>query len=132
MMIRPTRGSVKVSEEFMRAFDSLCNGCVRICHCGRTHFDNEGHWDWSKGELEDLIANANKDPDLYIGHPYGVGCYIVDDKEYVHDCPCQGGAQFERFIIRHAHAIANFLNARAKGLEVEAAATKVKLPSEPE
>ena len=134
MMERPPRGPVKVSEEFMAAFRAPIAGCSRMCHCGRTHFDNSDNmWDWNDGELEELQARHNDDPDLCVAHDHAIGCYVIDGKEYVLDCPCQGGASIEKWIIRHSHAIAAFLNARVERLKREAeAAPTVKLSEEPE
>lgn len=125
-------GTIQVSTLFMDAFDSHSGSCRSSCECGRVHFDAAQQYDWEDGELEGLLKMAEQQPDRYIVHECGIGSYIVAGRHFVYGCQCQGGAAYEQFIIRHAHAIADYLNKRAKGMLDEAQATKVVMPDHPE
>lgn len=108
------------SKEFKDAFDDHVSGSVRTCECGITYFDGFNHWDWNEGELEDLRKKAKADPEKYVEIDCAAGCYQIDGREYVWDCPCNGGYKYQHFLLRHATRILAFLEAHAKRLEEEA------------
>jgi hypothetical protein len=121
------------SMEFERAFSSGTVGPVRDCDCGRTCWDGENDdYDWDAGEREHLEAETLAHPEKFVRLPYGVGTTDVDGRSFVAGCPCNGAGPYERWIIRHAVAIADFLNARARLLAKEAAATTVDSPNTPD
>jgi len=110
------------SEIFEKVFDSHGGGCLRICACGRTHFDSSDNgWGWEEGELEKLLAKAKKDPNLFVEHDGTVGCMEVDGKDIVYDCSCNLAERCEEFLIQNATHIAEYLNKRAKKLRETAA-----------
>jgi hypothetical protein len=119
----------KCSEIFEDAFSSHGSGCVRDCVCGRTHFDTYNTYDWEDGELEDLEKKAKENPDKYIEHDHSIGMLIVDGQEFVFECPCNGAAKYERFILRHERQIADYLNKRADELTKHATEIHVNLPN---
>lgn len=103
----------KVSDEF---FDALHHdgGLCRDCQCGRTHFAS---WDtgWETGELEDLQAKAEREPDKYIEHSNtSVTVAHLGGKEYVYECPCEGLVPYEKFIWNHREEILDYLTGRHK------------------
>jgi hypothetical protein len=108
------------SDEFKNAFDDHVSGSVRTCECGITYFDGFNRWDWEEGELEDYRKKAKKEPEKYVEIDCAAGCYQIDGREYVWDCPCNGGFKYQSFLLRHATRILAFLDAHAKRLEEEA------------
>lgn len=113
-----------LSPEFEQAFDCGGGSCRASCDCGREHFDwSSGGYSWERGELEGLLERSRTTPDKVIGHDGSVGWMYVAGRQFVYDCPClpDTAAKYERFIVDHAHAIAEFLNARTQRLREEAA-----------
>jgi hypothetical protein len=111
---------VPASQTFERAFDTGCAGCVRVCACGKTHYDTENDWDWEEGEYESLESDPNAVP-----HDCAVGTMNIDGQEIVLGCDCDLAAKYEKFIVAHARQISEYLNARAKLLRDEADETNV-------
>lgn len=124
-MSLPVYNKEAVSELFERGFAENSSGCIRECECGRVTFNPSGGWTWEKGELEELFAKQDADPDKYRSVNHSVGSMTIDDKEYVLGCPCNAGRQTEDFIIKHARQVAKYLNARAEALERHARTTRV-------
>ena len=103
----------KVSDEFYAAL--FHDGSIRrTCHCGRTHFASwEGSFD--EGELENLLSNAEREPDKYINHPStSISIAHIDGKEFVYECPCEGLERYETFIWTYREVILDYLTARHK------------------
>lgn len=118
---------VMPSAIFERAFGSGMGGCLRECACGITHFDgSDNDWDWEEGELERLEKLAEEHPDKYIGHDHSVGHMNIDGRAVVYECECGIAAHYEKFILRHEYALADYLNARATELRTTADAISVK------
>lgn len=109
---------------FERAFDEHGAGCVRLCACGKTYFDDspDGHWDWLDGELEQLRDWQKKGQAVGLGHAPG---YVqFEGRQYVTDCSCwqERAKQLIRFIRGHAEGIAEFLTKEKARKVAEAAA----------
>jgi hypothetical protein len=73
-----------------------------------------------------LRKKAKAHPEKYVEIDCAAGCYQIDGREYVWDCPCNGGYKYQSFLLRHATRILAFLEAHAKRLEEE---TKELRPS---
>lgn len=116
-------GDQSVSREFEEAFDARAGSCCVLCACGRVHFDPDRSYSWEGGELERLLERSERDPDKVIAHDGSVGWLMIGGQQIVYGCPCyvERAGRFERFIVNHAEQIAEFLNARAARLRVEAA-----------
>lgn len=104
----------KPSEEFERAI-TISGGCVVTCEfCQRTYFEPGGGWDWEKGELESLRANAEKEPDKFIECDYSICDGPLDGKTYVVGCKCQAAGVYERWIWSHRHIFERYFAAMLK------------------
>jgi len=117
--------SDKCSQFFEDIFDSRVGSSVRTCCCGRVYFNPDGGWDWEEGLLEELYAEAEKDPDKYRALDYPVGYMMINDQTVVYNCPCGTAERYEGFLVKHARQIATYLNGRAKFLRKEADAITV-------
>ena len=113
---------IKLSPEFKDAFCNFTSSCCETCHCGRVFYDVENDWDWKKGELEAFEIDLNATP----VHGAISGIYI-NNKFFVYDCDCKGLRWYEAFIIKHETQIAEYLNARAKGLKKKASKIEVSI-----
>lgn len=119
-----------VSTELQEIF---CNdgGCLTMqCElCGRQHFavyDNEGTYD--PGELEDLRAKAEKDPDKYMEQNCSsLGFGYIGGRMYVYGCDCDEARRFELLLRTHASQIAEFLFKIATAEKKSLDATHVKV-----
>lgn len=98
-------------ENFERAFNSGCGGCVRTCECGRVFFDAHNSYDWEDGELERLTANPKA-----TSLDYCVSTISCEGREYVADCDCWHSRAYAimGFIDAHAHKIALYLRLEKK------------------
>lgn len=116
------------SNLFFDIFRSNSGGCVRICVCGVTWFDGSasGGWTWDEGELENLRAKAEQQPEQYREIEYTVTTLNPNGDEIVADCTCDRARKYEEFLQEEAGRIANYLNMRAAELEEEASKMKVK------
>lgn len=114
-------------EDFEKAFSTNSSGCRSRCACGRECFDLENSWDWEEGELESLTRLAAEQPDRYVALPYSCSRAIINGKEFVLGCPCNGLRSYQDFIDAHAEQIAEYLNARAARLAEHAEKMKVKV-----
>lgn len=103
----------KVSDEFFDALHHDGSIC-RDCQCGRTHFASwEGGFE--PGELEELRAKAEQQPDKYIEHSNdGISIAHLNGKEFVYECPCEGLVPYEKFVWNHREEILDYLTARHK------------------
>lgn len=114
------------SEIFFDSFDSQCSGCVRVCECGITHFDEYNIPDWEDGELEKMQQKARNDPKHYVGHDCAVSTTEINGIEIVYGCTCDLARKYESFILNYAKQIAGYLNRRAVLLREEAQEIEVK------
>ena len=119
--IHPPFSKEPPSEMFYDAFSSGGSGIRRECACGRVTFNYMEQGCYEEGELEQLEANAKKNPDKYIGVDYSVPTFVLAGQEWVVGCPCNKGANIEAFIRSHARQIAAYLNAAADDLQKRAA-----------
>lgn len=104
----------KVSDEF---FDALHHdgGICRDCACGRTHFASWETGAFEPGELEDLLAKAEREPDKYIEHSdTNVTVAHIDGREFVYECKCDKLAAYERLVWNHREEILDYFTARHK------------------
>lgn len=107
------------SKEFTDAIRHTGSLVITYEFCGRTYFCTWGHGDYEKGELEELMKQAEKEPDKYIeifdddaaswGH--------IDDKQFVINCPCNGARKYEDWILKHRWIIAEYFKNRAERLK---------------
>lgn len=121
--LKNTTGEERASDVFMRAVchgGALCSICCE--HCGRVHFVGDGHGDYEDGELEDLRANALKNPGKYIEHnDYdSIDWGYINGKQIVYGCPCNSARQYERWIWSHRYVISKYLKLMAEELALEA------------
>lgn len=101
-----------ISDDFRSAFGGF-GSIVMDCNCGRTHFEDNDHaGTWAEGELEDLRAKAEANPDKYIGSDYSVSGVQVNGRTFVADCQCNGAEPFEVFIWNHRGQIMRYLQDR--------------------
>ncbi len=123
------------SDDFLEAFRECCD--TGTCHitcemCKRTHFSSMGGYDWEPGELEKLLANAEKEPDKYFDHGSDTVWFdVIDGKQVVLYCPCNGLRRIEQFIIANRELITTFLQIRFESLKdrmADEAAIAEKLP----
>lgn len=110
-----------ITEEFLDAIHSGGTMCAIGCElCGRTHYVNNPHemGDYEEGELEELEAMHEKEPDKYIPWdcPVSWGCFA--GKQAVIGCPCNEEKlkPYEDFIWSHRYMITEYLLARAKSI----------------
>jgi hypothetical protein len=116
----------EVSERFKEAFDD-CGGSSHLtCECGRTHYDTSHPGDYEAGELERFDKMHEQDPEKYIPCDHSIGYYCIDGKSFVWDCPCKGGLPYEKFIKKHRHGIAEYLNSLADAMDKDSKLTRVK------
>ena len=110
----------KPSDEFLAALhdsSSLVSSCE---FCGRTYFVDNENEDWDEGELEGLRENARKNPDKYIATDEWVERGILNGKEYVLGCSCNGARVYENFIWDNRELISKYISSRAKKEQREA------------
>jgi hypothetical protein len=103
------------SEEFLEAFREGSSGMVVDCEfCGRVYFATQDSGDYEEGELENLRAQAEKDPDKYIE----VDCFttriLIDGKGYAYGCKCNKLRRYEDWIWSNRRGIVAYLKARTE------------------
>jgi len=70
---------------------------------------------FEQGELEDLEAKAERKPDRYLEHcDTSVVCVVLNGKDYVYECPCEGLLPYEQLIWNYREEILDYLTARHK------------------
>lgn len=104
------------SEMFENAVRSAGSLVIDCELCGRTHFATLETGPFDEGELEDLRAKAKKDPDRYVEDPGydSVAWGMVDGKQAVIGCPCNGLRRYEDFIWGNRSVIAAYLRNRSE------------------
>ena len=96
------------SEEFELAFGGSGSIVIDCEFCNRTHFAPEGGLDWEEGELETLLAKNKINPDQTVACEYDMVSWgYLAGKQYVHGCPCNQAARYERLFWSHRHQIAD-------------------------
>lgn len=101
------------SEEFLTAFREGTSGVVVRCDfCGRTYFATGDGGDFEKGELEDLRAKAEKEPDKYIEVDYFTERVLVDRMYYAMGCKCNKVRRYEDWIWSNRRSILAYIKAR--------------------
>jgi hypothetical protein len=103
------------SDEFMEAVVSGGSIVIECEFCGRVHFAT---WDdgagWEEGELEELRANAEKEPDRYIEDATcsSISWGYLNNQQAVYGCPCNHAKKIEDWIWGHRRIIADYLKRR--------------------
>jgi len=106
--------------------DAVVNGCAIVIDCelcGRVHFAT---WDenagWEEGELEDLRAKAEKDPDRYIEDATcsSISYGWLNGKQVVDGCPCNRARKIEDWIWSHRDIISKYLKSRIMKMKRQA------------
>jgi hypothetical protein len=101
------------SEEFLDAFREVSSGMIVECDfCGRVYFATQDSGDYGEGELENLRAQAEKEPDKYIEVDYFTTRIIVDGKGYADGCKCHKIRRYEDWIWANRGSIMKYLRAR--------------------
>lgn len=121
--LKNTTGAEEASDAFMQAVCGHGALCSILCEfCNRVHFVGNGYGDYEDGELEDLRANAQKNPGKYIEHnDYdSIDWGYINGKQIVWGCPCNSARQFESWIWSHRYAIAKYLRLRAEEAALDA------------
>jgi len=112
----------EASGEFKSAVSNSGSPNVSCEHCGREHFAPDSHHDWEPGELKRMLALAAKDPDRYRA-TYNIDSIswgILNDKQWVVDCPCNYGRMVEDSIWKDRNIITSYLKARVRRMKVAA------------
>ena len=120
------------SEDFLEAFREGTSGMVVQCDfCGRTYFATDDSGDYEEGELEDLRARAEKEPDKYVEVGYFTERISVEGKIYALGCKCHLVRRHEDWIWRHRRGILSYIKAkserRLKAAKEDADATEAAL-----
>lgn len=121
--LKNTTGHEAASDRFMQAVCDRGALCSVLCEfCDRLHFVGAGHGDYNDGELEDLRANALKNPGEYIEHnDYDtIDWGYINGKQIVYGCPCNSARQYEQWIWSHRYLIAKYLRLRAEEIALDA------------
>lgn len=109
--------SDEASELFWRAF-CHSGSSVQTCVCGRVHFarGRQAEWDWSEGELEELNANALKEPDRYCPDDQNDSISWMDlgRGPVVWGCRCHGAKPYENFVWEKRDEILAYLKLKAE------------------
>lgn len=116
------------SREFYSAFCHSGSLVITCNYCDRTYFGRGG--DYEDGELEELQAKAEKEPDKYREREDFTSYFNFNGRQCVFDCPCGASERIEALIWNNRHDIAEYLNARAK-LELADATRDKALLSQP-
>lgn len=85
---------------------------VQTCQCGRLHFVSaDGHGDYEPGELEDLLAKAEAEPEKYVEEAEfdHIDAVYIEGWEIVPDCPCAAYKRYCDWIENHAEELAEYL-----------------------
>jgi hypothetical protein len=103
------------SKEFLEAFREGSAGMVVECDfCGRVYFATDDGGDFEEGELEDLRARAEKEPDKCIEVSGFATRIIVNGKYYAEGCKCNLIRPYEDFIWLHRRGILAYIKARSE------------------
>jgi len=100
------------SEEFLEAFSDHVSSVVVECDfCGRVYFATQDHGDFEEGELAELRANAEKEPDKYIEVDYFTSRIGVDGRCYAWGCKCNKVRMHEEWVWANRRKILDYLTA---------------------
>jgi hypothetical protein len=106
------------SQEFEDVF--CCAGTtVATCgFCGVNHF-SRAHMD--EDELVEILKSQKAEPEKYIEHEWDfISWGHLGSTEFVPDCECNGGDNFEQFIWVQRNQILEYLRLRSSALSMEA------------
>ncbi len=105
---------MKVSEEFWRSFISAGSLVIDCEYCGKTYFATWKENIYEEGELEELRAKAEENPEKY--HEWSdadtISWGILNGKQVVYECCNDEVAKYEQFIWNHRYSIASYLKVR--------------------
>jgi len=105
------------SDEFMEALISGGSIVTECELCGRVHFATwDDGADWEEGELEELRANADKEPDRYIEDATcsSISWGYLDGQQAVWGCPCNIARKYEDWIWGHRELVTSYLRKRIR------------------
>ena len=114
------------SELFYDVFDSGVGCRSKVCNCGITYFDTDNCWDWAPLEEEELIKASQENSEKYVACDAAIGYITIDDRDFVYECPCGEADKYEKFIVKHASRIAEYLNKRRQ-LKIKEAQDMLKV-----
>lgn len=107
---------MSISDEF----DSVLQwggSLVQHCRCGRTHFaTNDEGADFDPGELEQLRADAKKEPTAYLEDPTNdsIGVAWFNGENHVWNCPCKSLERIENLLWQNREAFTRYYRIRAE------------------
>jgi hypothetical protein len=100
--------------------------CVMTCNCGRHYFvTSDRHGEYDDGELDELRANAEKDPEHYIeeGRYSYVSVVRLDGREFAPQCACKGVEKYINWMEDNLEQLAVYVATRlARKAEIASAA----------
>lgn len=98
-----------MSRRFFQAFSTRITSPSDSCACGKFHFDIANIHEWGAGELEDLKAKAEADPEHYMAHDYAIQRVDILGQLVVYGCDCGIAQKYEHFIKGCSEEIAKYL-----------------------
>lgn len=112
--------SKQASHNFMDAVceagtpDMTCQLCDRHC------FATGSQTCLSDVEIDKYRKSSNENPHRYWECADDSLAYgVIDGKQCVYDCPCNGMARYENFIWTHRHMITRYLRKRSESIKAE-------------
>jgi len=108
------------SREFMRAVIHSGTNVINCTLCGRVHFAGiKNGYDWVKGEYEDLVKQAEKNPNKFIAHydTDSISWGSFAGKQIVDGCPCNLARKYEEIIWEGRFVIADYLKNKVEELQ---------------
>ncbi len=102
----------EVESAFVSAFSCHSSTTVADCGCGRTYFTScPTGGDFDEGELEELQANREKEPDLYFEtNVYdSIEIVAIGGEEYIPQCKCGFLRPYIQFMEIKKEQLAMFL-----------------------
>ncbi len=101
------------SIQFEEAFVGAAAQIIFCQLCGRTHYGEEYQEEDPDGKLLEDVDEK----DLVCHDSTSVGHGVIDGKQFVEDCPCNGLRKYEDFIWGHRYQIVDYYKARLKEMQ---------------
>jgi|GEM_PF-1437568 len=102
------------SEAFKLSVRQASTNAIQCELCGRTYFNPSTGFDWEEGELEELIAQSEEEPDKYLSLNCDPEWGYIDGKQAVIDCKCNLLSKYENLFWESRRIIAEYFRQRAK------------------